>query len=359
MEGKTTVVISGYYGFDNIGDEAVLYAIIGALRMQLPEVEIIVLSNAPQKTKTIYQVQSINRWKIKEVIQAIKKSDLLISGGGSLLQDTTSNKTIPYYLAIVKIAEWLKKPVVFYSQGIGPVNKGFNKWLIKTISKKVNHIFVREEGSKNTLLEMKVNTDITVAIDPVLGLTPKKEVVEKVKKSMGDKKAIGIYIRPWQNTQEIVESLVSPLKAMIEQGYDVYLVPMYYQEDNAVAKMLHKRLGEKSKLLDRELTIEETIAYTANFEWIIGMRLHSLIMATAVNVPMVALSYDPKVKDFVEELKIKHCIDTEGINKEIVMHEINALLNQFSEEKMQLEESYQEKIKKVYLPALYIKELLK
>lgn len=359
MEGKTTVVISGYYGFDNIGDEAVLYAIIGALRMQMPQVKIIVLSNSPQKTKNIYQVEAINRWKIKDIFKTVKQSDLLISGGGSLLQDTTSNKTVPYYLAIVKIAQYLKKPVVFYSQGIGPVNKRMNKWLIKWVSKKVNHIFVREEDSKQTLLDLKVKTDITVAIDPVLALQPKKEVVDKVKKSIGDKKAVGVYIREWENTEQIVAQLVAPLKYVMAQGYEVYIVPMYYQEDIKIARMLHKKLDEKSKLLDRELTIEETLAYTTNFEWIIGMRLHSLIMACALNVPMIALSYDPKVRGFAQELQIKHCIDVKYIDKEKLLMDIKQLIGSLHEEKLALLEHYQEKISKVYLPALYIKELLK
>lgn len=359
MDGKTTVVISGYYGFDNIGDEAVLYAIISALKTQIPQVKITVLSNNPQKTKTIYQVEAINRWKIKEVAKAIKASDLLISGGGSLLQDATSNKTIPYYLGIIKIAQWYKKPVVFYSQGIGPVNNNFNKWLIKKVCKKVNHIFVREAVSKQTLENMGVKTDITVAIDPVLGLQPKEEVVNKVQKSIGEKKAIGVYIRPWKNTEQIIDSLVSPLKHVMEQGIEVYILPMYYQEDLKVAEELHKKLLEKSKLIDRELSIEETLAYTKSFEWIIGMRLHSLIMATAVNVPMIALSYDPKVEDFTKELHLAHCIDTDSINKEDIMQEVKQLMASLDEEKAELAHNYKGKLEKVSLPALYIKELLK
>ena len=101
------VVISGYYGFDNTGDEAVLFSIIQALRrtckQDLPE--IVVLSNQPEKTSKRYGVKAIDRWNIKLIYKTLKKSDLLISGGGSLLQDITSNKTIPYYLH--SINEWI------------------------------------------------------------------------------------------------------------------------------------------------------------------------------------------------------------------------------------------------------------
>ena len=98
MDGTRKVVLSGYYGFDNIGDEAVLYSIISLLKKNIPNVQITVLSNNPDKTSILYQVEAVNRWNLKKIISVIKKSDLVISGGGSLLQDVTSNKTIPYYI---------------------------------------------------------------------------------------------------------------------------------------------------------------------------------------------------------------------------------------------------------------------
>ena len=79
MDRKKSVVISGYYGFNNIGDEAVLSSIVTALRKHIPDVHIIVLSNAPSQTKAFYGVQAINRWQIKEIAKAIKASDLLIT----------------------------------------------------------------------------------------------------------------------------------------------------------------------------------------------------------------------------------------------------------------------------------------
>ncbi len=148
------IVISGYYGFDNIGDEAVLYTIISTLKSEIPDVSITVLSNNPEKTAELYEVKSINRWDIKSIARVIKNSDMLISGGGSLLQDITSSKTIPYYLAIVKIAQLYRKKVVFYSQGIGPVDKKLGRSLIKRVANKVDAIFVRDIASKDLLQEI-------------------------------------------------------------------------------------------------------------------------------------------------------------------------------------------------------------
>ncbi|MEG1000835.1 MAG: polysaccharide pyruvyl transferase CsaB [Cellulosilyticaceae bacterium] len=354
MDTKNTVVISGYYGFDNIGDEAVLQSIIGALREQMPQVNIVVLSNTPQKTKAVYNVEAVNRWKIKEVAAAIKKSSLLISGGGSLLQDVTSNKTVPYYLGIIKIAQFFKKPVVLYSQGVGPVNKGFNKTLIKIICSKVNHIFVREIGSKKLLEEMKVKAPITVAIDPVLGIKVKDFVLDKVV----EPKTVGIYVRPWQNTAQIAEELAPVIKHIDNLGYSVYMIPMYYNEDVAAAKAVVERLDVNVKLIDRELTIDEAVAYTANFDFIIGMRLHSLIMAGAVGTPMIALSYDPKVQGFMEEMNLPYAVDTNHIERQALIAMVDEITSNLEAKKAEVNAAYERHKEKVYLPAKHIKGLL-
>nr|WP_316046858.1 polysaccharide pyruvyl transferase family protein [Planococcus glaciei] len=103
------IVLSGYYGFDNVGDEAILYAIIQSLKEYYPEIGIVVLSNKPEKTARTYGVEAVNRWNVAEVAKAIKAADGLISGGGSLLQDETGRKSIPYYAGVMKIAQFLKK----------------------------------------------------------------------------------------------------------------------------------------------------------------------------------------------------------------------------------------------------------
>ncbi|MGL4345574.1 MAG: polysaccharide pyruvyl transferase CsaB [Cellulosilyticaceae bacterium] len=359
MDSKKSVVISGYYGFDNIGDEAVLYAIIEALRAQVKDVEITVLSNMPEKTKALYQVGAINRWKIKEINKAIQNCDVLISGGGSLLQDVTSSKTIPYYLFIVKMAQFYKKKVVFYSQGIGPVNKPWSKCLMKYVCNKVDHIFVREEVSQKTLEQLGVHkSPVTVAIDPVLGLSCKQEIKEKVAQKLEGQKTVGIYLRPWQNDEAVVEALLPIVNHLTEHGYKVYGVPMYYKEDLKIAQMLSQKTNGKVNVIDHELSIEETIAYTACFEFVIGMRLHSLIMAAAVGTPMLALSYDPKVTDFTKEIGVDYCIGVEAITSELLQIEVERLVGNLTEEKRHVQVAYKAKLEKVMLPAVHIANLL-
>ena len=164
------VVLSGYFGFDNVGDEAILFSIIRALRNLEPSIEITVLSNNPAETAATYGVDTVNRWNIAEVRAALKSADGLISGGGSLMQDATSGKTIPYYAGVIKLAQMAKVPVFIYSQGIGPINGALGKWLVKSVFNKCAGITVRDEASFALLREIGVRPPVSVVPDPVVGL---------------------------------------------------------------------------------------------------------------------------------------------------------------------------------------------
>ena len=166
------VLLSGYYGFDNAGDEAVLYAIIESLR-QAGIDDITVLSAKPEATAAQYQVRAVDRWGKKALYKAVKDCDLLISGGGSLLQDVTSKNGILYYLGIIWLAQMQKKSVMIYAQGIGPIEHKRNRRLTAKLLNKAQAITVRDLPSRQTLMEMGVYKEIQVGVDPVMGIDTK------------------------------------------------------------------------------------------------------------------------------------------------------------------------------------------
>lgn len=118
------IVVSGYYGFANAGDEAMLAAMIEALTDIEPAIKITVISGNPEDTRQRHGVAAVYRLNYPEIARVLAKSQLLISGGGSLLQDVTSERSLYYYLSIMMLAKKLGKPVMLYAQGIGPVRGG-------------------------------------------------------------------------------------------------------------------------------------------------------------------------------------------------------------------------------------------
>ena len=95
------ILISGYYGFDNIGDESILRTLVSSLREHIPDCSLTVLSHNPTSTREKYGVEAVDRMSPMAILHAVKKCDMLISGGGSLLQDVTSSKSLHYYLSII------------------------------------------------------------------------------------------------------------------------------------------------------------------------------------------------------------------------------------------------------------------
>ncbi|WP_206109257.1 polysaccharide pyruvyl transferase family protein, partial [Paenibacillus sp. HB172176] len=169
------LALSGYYGFRNSGDEAVLKAILLALeeqgKAQGVRIVPIVLSIDPAWTSAMYGVESAHRMRLGEVLRALRGCDGLISGGGSLLQDATSAKTIPYYTGIMRLAQLLGKPTFVYAQGIGPVNRRWMERLIRPVMRRSAYVSVRDAASAELLGRMGVPHDrIEIVPDPVMGL---------------------------------------------------------------------------------------------------------------------------------------------------------------------------------------------
>ena len=151
----TKIIISGYYGFNNTGDEAILKSMIGAFKEKIPQIKITVLSHNPLQTSQTYQVKAINRLNLIDIMRCLRDTNLFISGGGGLLQDSTGKGwSIFYYLGLILAAKIAKVPVMIYAQGIGPVNRQINKKLIKWILNKVDLITVRDNPVSYTHLTL-------------------------------------------------------------------------------------------------------------------------------------------------------------------------------------------------------------
>ena len=129
LDASYDAIISGYYGFKNIGDDSMLMAIIENLRKHKKDIKILVLSKNPFETKTEYKVDSIYRFNIPQILYIMKNSKLFINGGGSLIQDNTSTRSLIYYLSMIWMAKKLGMKVMIYANGIGPLTRDSNRKL--------------------------------------------------------------------------------------------------------------------------------------------------------------------------------------------------------------------------------------
>ncbi len=294
------VVLSGYYGFDNVGDDAILLSIIQALRKCQPDIDITVLSNNPAATEKTYGVKAVNRWKMNEIKQVLKTADGLISGGGSLMQDQTGMKTIPYYAGVIQIAKWLKKPVFVYAQGMGPINHPVSKFIVRKAFNKVK-ITVRDKASQSLLTEIGVKNESLIVPDPVIGLNGSTFHTDWLADaSLSANTYIAISVRDWPSTVDYKQKIANSLDQLVRHGEQIVFLPMHGEHDAKSSQEVAALMQEKSIIAPADLSIEEKIAVIGQSKLLIGMRLHSLIFSSIYATPFIAISYDPKIDAFAE-----------------------------------------------------------
>ena len=138
------VICSGYYGKGNGGDEALLASL---LQMLPPTVEPIVLSGNPAQTQAYYQVEVCDRMNGLQVLNALRRADGLIWGGGSLMQDVTSAISPFYYGGLMGLAQQMGLKTIAWAQGIGPLNRSISQGLAKKTFSRCSAVSVRDVGS--------------------------------------------------------------------------------------------------------------------------------------------------------------------------------------------------------------------
>lgn len=313
------ILISGYYGFNNIGDESILSAVVDNLRDKLDDIEITVLSQDPASTSEKYGVKSVNRKSMRSIFNAVRKTDLLISGGGSLLQDVTSKKSVIYYLLIMWMALFCRKKVFIYSQGIGPINSNINRRLTAMTLRKAAAIVVRDEASKEFLGEIGVTKDrVVVTADPVLRIKPAPlKIGEEILRHEGieisqEQLTVGFAIRERKLDSDFMDELCKSIeKLVLERAAQIVLIPFHYSEDIRVIEEIERRIEGKKELENRVFSVKhkyltnEMLSIIGNMDLLVGVRLHALIHSAIMNVPMIGISYDPKVNSFLKSVGMK------------------------------------------------------
>lgn len=290
------VLLSGYYGFANAGDEAVLAGLILSLRAADPQVEITVLSINPRGTEAMHGVRAVHRTRPQELLPALARTDLLLSGGGSLLQDVTSAHGIFYYLGVVRLARMLGKRTMFGAQGVGPLGRPRSRRLVASVAGRLDAVTVRDPQSADLLREIGVSRPpIEVAADPALLLGPDTFLPPR-------SGTFGVALRAWHGQESLAKQVADACQNALPQARAI-VFPMQPQTDLGIgeqfASFCHQQEQVRLALLGGDLVMLGREIGAC--EMMVGMRLHALILAAAYGVPSVALSYDPKVAAFMAQ----------------------------------------------------------
>ncbi|AFY37329.1 polysaccharide pyruvyl transferase CsaB [[Leptolyngbya] sp. PCC 7376] len=289
------VVLCGYYGQGNAGDEALLVTL---LQMLPSDVTPIVLSHNPQTTTAAYGVQAVKH-KSLDALKAIATANGFVWGGGSLMQDVSSLASPIYYGALMKFAQLLGKKTIAWGQGIGPLNSAIAQWITRLCLKSCKAVSVRDLGSATLLRSWRIQHFL--APDPVWALAgiPLDQDLDF------PHPRIAVNLRSHQTlTPEKLDVIIEALKIFQKKlGASIILVPFQDSQDGAIAEQIYQELDASRAII----RIDKPQKFKSLFEqvdFLIGMRLHSLIIASSAGCACSALSYDPKVTQLQNQCSI-------------------------------------------------------
>ena len=329
----SNIVISGYYGSKNAGDEAMLSAMLEVLLDLDEKLNITVISSDPEYTHQRHGVNSIYWLDVWAILKALKNADLLISGGGSLLQNVTSGRSLYYYMGILFLAKLVNTPIMLYAQGIGPIYGKVPRLLMRWFGNHSGLITVRDKDSLMELATLKITKPpIKATADPVLAINKvSTEVGEKILTEVGmdlQRPILGISVREWRNWNHYKEVIAEVADTLIREGnYQILFMPMQFPEDVKVAKQISTLMKCPATVLNKDYTTAELLSIVGNMDLMIGVRLHALIFAGVMEVPMIGISYDPKIDRFLKTLDIFPVGSLQSITVDSLLEEIKSSLN--------------------------------
>lgn len=339
------IVVSGYYGFGNAGDEALLEALLGELRLLRPDAHFVVLSRNPADTARRYGVESVSRTNVRQIASSLQDADLFISGGGSLLQDATSARTVPYYVGLIELARRFGVPICVYAQGLGPLRRPFLRRLAARGLQKADIVTVRDEVSAQEAVSFGVAPNkLLLTADPVFALartdavasrhatgatrTPTdrldglkgtlSEAGRQVLAALPNEPLVGVSLRPLVGrgpqgellNRRLVDVVAARLTELLPRfGAKVLPLPLYGAQDGLLSQNVASALGSAAvpwpaAIAPERLHAHDWLSLMTHLKLCVTMRLHGLIFAAVAGLPFIGLSDDPKVDAHVAALNV-------------------------------------------------------
>lgn len=368
---KYDVVISGSYGFDNIGDDAMLLAIINNLSLYKSGLKLAVITRRPAETKKMFNVDTISRSNIFAIVKAIRSSVLFVYGGGNIIQDTTSSRSPLYYLGLVLLAKKINVKVMFYANGIGPIRKKLNMILSKKIINQVDVITLREELSLQELKRLHIDRpEIFITSDPALTLEKSCNpdlTIDSIFSKEGIERPgpyVGFSVRKYPGNEKYQSESYEPVISQIadyiidKYGAKPVFIPMQYPSDLEIIENIVSKMKGKGYILRHKHGVQQVLEIIDQMEMLIGMRLHALIFAASSNVPIIGLEYDPKIQGFMQYIKQPSAGDVKMLDFEKLKNLVDEVWNNRTDIRKELEKDVYKLKEKAFQDAKIAVELI-
>lgn len=328
------VVICGAYGRGNAGDDAILEAILQEMRAIDPDMPITVLTKDPKATRLTYRVRTAGRMDVLTWKKAMRHAGLYINGGGSLIQDVTSRRSLWFYLHNIQAAHKAGCKVQMYGCGIGPVlREQHRKLAASVLNASVDVITLREPDSLKELQSMGVTKpEILLTADPALTLPAASEdEIDSVLLRAGippHGKYLCFALRNWKGFED-----KAPLFAQAAKyAYETYgLTPVFAAVekhlDPVAGRLAATGLDIPHYFLDDAGSAGTIIGALSRMQAVVSMRLHALIFAAGQGIPLAGVVYDPKVSAFLRYIGQENFLDLDALTADALKAMIDRMVS--------------------------------
>ena len=320
------LVLAGYFGRGNLGDDAILLGFTRAVQ-DLPY-DLRVIAGSPDLLMREYGLPAVGHVDFNAIRDVIEECDAVVFPGGSIFQDVTSVRSVAYYANIVKVAKRANKKVVMLGQGIGPLNRFLGRWYASAALGAADAIAVRDRESISALKALGVESLPRVTADMAYMLPVPKHDKDQKQFGVGDMKSVGIAARPLgrDRGKHVVKLFSELLRILFENGWVPAMIEMDREIDRPLLDKIGKEHGGKVPEI-RGLTHPVQLQQRfLRMDAVIGMRLHAGILATTVGVPAYMVSYDPKVNAFTNAMGYSTPLNIENATAESLFDGFKAFM---------------------------------
>ncbi len=287
LRGDCDILICGYYGYGNMGDENLLAATVRELRRQRPGLRICVLSSHPEKTRKEHLVDAVYRFDIPAIMKKMKKAKLFLFGGGNLLQDKTSTRSLVYYTEMLHLAHQCGTKIAVFASGIGPVSEKNTVRVIGAIAA-ADSISLRDEKSYAFVKTHLPEREIRLVFDPA--------ILEKSEKIAVPENPYFAVI-PKKGDRLAAQKLKTFIDRFAEKcGGIPVIISMYDGEDLRFCTRLARETGAE---IFTARSAGELVGFLTGAQLLLSSRLHGLIYAAVAQTPMLGFSDDGKLASFL------------------------------------------------------------
>ena len=294
---RIKTLLFGYYGFSNLGDDALLSSAVKRARGEFCG-GVGALTRAPKQCTEHFGIPCYNRFSPFALISQVLRCDRLIFGGGTVFQDLTSRRSFIYYLFVLRLALFLKKEVLFYGVGIGEIKSGFARHLLYKSLLRVSYIGVRDERSFEMLRAAIPDSENLVLEDDLalLCVPSKLSRAHFLLYSALKAKAESFFVVcPHFNASRFDRF---ELELAIRKQKNKRFTPLFIPcspYDIDLCKKFNKKFGGA---ILQNLTFSDLLSIFPFAKCVISMRYHPLLAARVSSVPFFPIGSDSKIEEF-------------------------------------------------------------